>query len=92
MSDTTPLVHGKRSTYTNHRCRCEPCKAANARYKSEKVHDNVRLRTSEVTEDLPEITHGVPVSYEWQGCRCEECKEVMRLTWVSEKLLRLLRG
>ena len=31
------IEHGKRSTYTTHKCRCFPCRLANARYHRPRV-------------------------------------------------------
>lgn len=33
--DPDRVTHGRASTYTNHRCRCEECKAAHARAQRE---------------------------------------------------------
>lgn len=96
MSDLTGVTHGLRSTYVNHKCRCELCRKANAEYKVNKVRDNVRTRASQSNESLSETTdsivHGLPVSYEWHGCRCDECTQAAKDNWANERLLRTLRS
>lgn len=71
MSD---LKHGQFWTYLNHKCRCDPCKAANnqastttrlKRY-AERVEVDGRLVH-------PKATHGQASSYRNKGCRCQPC-------------------
>lgn len=77
------LIHGKRYTYTKHKCRCPECKRANAEYKSYKTAQYRNLQASAAREDasadaqdfLSKLTHGLPSTYEWFGCRCNECKK-----------------
>ncbi len=75
--------HGKRYTYTKHKCRCDKCKEANAQYKSDKTAYYRALQASQASEGvsanaqdlLDSLTHGLPSTYEWYGCRCEPCKK-----------------
>lgn len=58
--------HGMPSTYTNHRCRCEPCTAANTR----------RVLASRAKRDastLPPEAHGKASTYGNWRCRCVAC-------------------
>lgn len=93
-----PVTHGKRSTYTKHKCRCLRCREANAEYKRNKT---AHYRSLQAPEDrkvyrtgssgiLGEITHGLPSSYEWYGCRCEECTASEARTVSSRKIIREL--
>lgn len=58
--------HGKSSTYTNHKCRCELCQAAWAEY------CDARRKQRSLTPDDPR--HGnVNTYYNW-ACRCDLCR------------------
>lgn len=57
--------HGHNSTYNNHRCRCEPCKAAHAEVMADRAHL------------IREDRHGTYTNYAY-GCRCESCKAARR--------------
>jgi hypothetical protein len=37
VQEMTDLIHGRASTYNNHKCRCEDCKAAWADYMRDRV-------------------------------------------------------
>ncbi len=54
------MNHGLRSTYVNHKCRCGPCRAANAAYgKGYTTTQKLRLLQEAVAEVLAEaIDHG----------------------------------
>lgn len=58
------MIHGKYSTYTNHKCRCGECKgaAAEARRKAKR-------------KDKTWLPHGRVGTYNTYGCRCVACKE-----------------
>jgi len=81
--DADDLIHGIRYTYTHKGCRCPDCRAANAKYKREKVRYNRDLTASSslaflhayLSDALPSITHGITNSYDWWGCRCKDCTE-----------------
>lgn len=59
--------HGTPNGYTNLRCHCEPCRAANAAY----MYD-LKLRRI-ARNDMPERLHGTPDGYGNWGCRCIPC-------------------
>lgn len=92
------LAHGKRSTYTKHKCRCDLCKEANAEYKRNKTAHYRSLQASETREDLSpdaqallgELTHGVLSTYEWYQCRCRLCKAAKARQMSSDYAARLL--
>lgn len=42
MKEASP-VHGLRSTYINHRCRCELCKGGNAEYQRVYMRKRIKL-------------------------------------------------
>ena len=60
--------HGVLSTYTNHGCRCDECKAANAIY-----HRRRRRERSE--SDVAPREHGTEATYVNYRCRCDACRE-----------------
>lgn len=62
--------HGTYSEYTNHRCRCGFCRAANTRYNlKRRVERQKRLLKREIT-----VEHGKYSTYTNYGCRCDLCK------------------
>lgn len=71
-TDSMPRVprHGTYGEYTNHRCRCASCRAANTRYNlKRRAERQQRLRSSQI-----EVEHGKYSTYTNYGCRCEPCK------------------
>jgi hypothetical protein len=66
----TMTPHGSASTYTNHHCRCDECKAAWNAYVSKRRMQRVLL----VAESgLPEgVEHGEHAYNNW-GCCCNVC-------------------
>jgi hypothetical protein len=68
----TPMIekwHGTLDGYTNHRCRCEGCRKANAAWQK-----GARLRRTKAK--LPSNRkHGVYATYLNYGCRCKACKK-----------------
>lgn len=65
-------VHGKASTYTNHGCRCDACRAA---------HTEVcyRARMRRYSNPVPAGLHGTYNAYTNYGCRCDACRESRRV-------------
>ena len=57
--------HGTLGGYTNHRCRCDACRAANARHFRE-----AKARRS---REIPAHVHGTPNGYGNYKCRCAAC-------------------
>lgn len=83
--------HGSASTYSNHRCRCAPCRAAWAAY--------VAKRRAERVAGAGTIPHGTVGGYGNYGCRCEACVTANRRRYrcfagphPSRKALRLPEG
>lgn len=67
---THDVEHGNYSTYSNHGCRCEPCRVAwNAYLKELRVRRSMRL-----TRGLVEVEHGTLRAYSHYQCRCRECR------------------
>ena len=63
------VIHGKATTYTNHRCRCEACRrAASAYHKSHRERRADRLNHDPTLAD-----HGTVDTYANWGCRCAFC-------------------
>jgi hypothetical protein len=62
-----PHAHG-RNGYSNYRCRCDECRAANTAAQS-KYRD--RLAQS----DPDAIPHGTTNGYDNFRCRCDECRD-----------------
>ena len=97
MEPMDELVHGRRSTYTKHKCHCKECRRANAEYKSNKTAHYRNLQasvdrkddSSNPPADLPKITHGTLSAYEWYGCRCEEGKKAERLAYKMRSVNRI---
>lgn len=64
--------HGTSGGYTNHKCRCDECRAAwAAAFK--------RWRHSRQGR-CPDTAHGTDNGYLNYGCRCDECKAAYRIT------------
>lgn len=61
------LAHGTISTYTNHNCRCKPCRAEARRVANEYRE---RLRAEGIPED---VAHGTKKAYVIYKCRCTPC-------------------
>jgi hypothetical protein len=59
--------HGLTSSYTNHGCRCEQCRAAWAEY--------CRNRRQERSLPTDDPRHGKDSTYQNYGCRCRQCSE-----------------
>jgi hypothetical protein len=56
------------STYTNHGCRCDVCRASMAAYR----RDHRRRVRGRVP---PEVPHGSSGTYCNYGCRCRSCSD-----------------
>jgi hypothetical protein len=69
-----PLVHGKASTYTNHRCRCEPCRIAWREYRRAKVAAGQCWQCSQ------------PPRPGWKTC--EPCHAKIAIRWDAFKRRR----
>ncbi len=70
MMNSMELEHGKTSTYTNHKCRCDECRAAMRKYNQQGRADRkARMESGET-----QATHGVWQTYQIHCCRCELCK------------------
>lgn len=68
------LVHGRASTYNNHKCRCPECKAAWSEYISPRVHawrngKPYSLRTE------PSLKERYREMLKYQGGTCAICKK-----------------
>lgn len=63
--------HGTDSTYVNHGCRCEECKAAHAAYQRTAASSRKeRLRANPAL-----VVHGTTSTYTNWLCRCEPCRQ-----------------
>ncbi len=84
--------HGTPNAYNNYRCRCEPCKAAQARKMKARYEQNMLDRCScgalkrkvsahcqECYERDREAAHGTESRYRGpHNCRCSLCREASR--------------
>lgn len=61
------MEHGNASTYTNHKCRCDACRAAHAEYR--RAHPGWSMKGKTPPK------HGVASAYTNYGCRCELCRQ-----------------
>lgn len=58
-------VHGRISTYSNYRCRCDKCRQANA--------DSHRALIARYRDEGGRGKHGTAYRYQ-TGCRCKKCR------------------
>lgn len=72
------MQHGIFSTYNNKKCRCDLCKAANARYQKDYRARNAKL-------NVPMQVHGTVNGYENFLCRCPACKRAHNLAAQRRK-------
>ena len=61
--------HGSTDGYSNHKCRCQPCRDAWADY----IRDLRRVRRQRFERGQVTVTHGKRSTYQNWGCRCGEC-------------------
>lgn len=60
--------HGTYGGYTNHYCRCDDCRRANA--------DRVaKARARRASAPIPEHVHGTVNGYNNYACRCRPCTD-----------------
>ena len=91
---STPIRHGRYSTYANGLCReCAECRAAHAA----KMASLRKSRYAERVEQHgrwvhPLATHGTPNAYNHLGCRCEPCEEANRKVGRQYRAARRSRG
>jgi Zn finger protein HypA/HybF involved in hydrogenase expression len=70
---TRPLKdrpHGEYLTYTNGKCRCSPCRAANTAYNKE-----MRAKRREQVLEPDDPRHGKNSTYVEYACRCPLCRQ-----------------
>lgn len=79
-SGATARWHGTSGGYSNHKCRCEKCRAAWA----ERIR---RSKESRRLKPVPPEVHGTQNGYGNYGCRCTQCTQ----TWNSAALARMRR-
>lgn len=80
--------HGKYSTYTNYKCRCEECKAAALevqRSRTAKKRGESEFIPRQRGRKAGPVKHGTVTQYQNGGCRCEECKGAIRAYYKSRK-------
>jgi hypothetical protein len=70
--------HGTTGGYTNHRCRCTPCRAAH--------RDNFRARRGRGHRIDGSVPHGTEGGYNNYACRCELCRTAHRDTSRAYRL------
>lgn len=64
--DPSEWVHGSYSTYSNHKCRCDECRAAWAAFCADQ-------KAKRQAGETPSHVHGTENGYGNYGCRCEAC-------------------
>jgi hypothetical protein len=62
--------HGSYSEYTNYKCRCVHCRAANTRYNLKRR----KKRAERLLKGEIKVEHGHYSTYTNYACRCDECK------------------
>jgi hypothetical protein len=82
---TPDTPHGRPSTYVNYRCRCQPCRDANAAY----MKYWRKQRTRRLLADPTLREHGTEQTYSNWGCRCQPCRDAhaaynYRLYWARK--------
>lgn len=65
--------HGSRTTYIHKKCRCGPCRAANAEYQRGAI-----IRRSKVRPLPLSVRHGSLYTYINWACRCPHCTAANR--------------
>jgi hypothetical protein len=76
--------HGTYTSYTNHGCRCDDCRAANRRYQAS-LKERLRSR------DVPDHVHGTSGGYGNYGCRCLRCTDAKnsdQVHWYRKKVAK----
>lgn len=66
--DAVPRWHGTTGGYTNHKCRCDGCRAAWAEYTR-----GIKARRASTLKDANDPRHGKASFYGNHGCRCIDC-------------------
>lgn len=68
------MIHGLRSSYVNHLCRCSACTEAQRLWQQQ-----YRVSARAIRQDDPAlITHGTNGSYVNYACRCADCTRAHR--------------
>lgn len=65
-------VHGSQTMYQRHGCRCDECRAGNARRNAAMRRD----RALRLAQDPTLAPHGSVSTYNNWDCRCDECRAV----------------
>lgn len=60
--------HGNYSTYVNHKCRCDACRAAHSAWQRQRRAQRI------VEADSYTLAHGTHNTYTNWGCRCDDCR------------------
>lgn len=77
MTEPNPnLVHGRRSTYVNHKCHCPPCREANTAGIRRRRQE--RYAETQASGLPPGIEHGESAYSNW-GCRCDICSSAQKI-------------
>ena len=74
-------AHGTRYRYDREYCRCNECKAANAKHQK-------LLREKLLYKPIPRGYHGKASTYINYGCRCKRCAKAHKLAWETQQLRR----
>ena len=69
-------AHGTLGRYTNGRCRCAACRAANADYAAK-----VRVRLA--GRPMADVPHGTAGGYSNWSCRCDDCSAAHRVKMAA---------
>lgn len=71
------MMHGTINGYSNHKCRCDDCRAAWRGYTRE-------LRRRKVGQPIPDsVGHGKVSTYTNWMCRCEPCTKAATANWMQ---------
>jgi hypothetical protein len=77
------VEHGRYSTYTNYKCRCDKCKEAN---RVRQMHYRLMAQIRAAAENPEALKtkqweHGTYRGYREGGCRCDDCR------WAEQEVV-----
>lgn len=79
-----PVPHGTASSYNNHGCRCDPCRAAATAARR-------AWRRSLADRPFRDVPHGAWSGYAHWGCHCDPCTAAGRKAAAAYRARRLAR-
>jgi hypothetical protein len=74
---SVPIPHGTQGGYTNHKCRCDECRAAWAAF--------CRRAKERRAASVPDELHGTEFGYSNYKCRCPNCTQAWSAAVADRK-------